>query len=158
MKSRNWKKKVVPKDNRELSVAKFTALIRKYRDFEELTTPMLIEFIAKILVHEREYKGRPNSPQKVEIFFNFVGKVDFSDEKPALSPEEIAEAEKIEQWKQRRHEQYLRRKESGRQGEYYQKIKAAKKATIDAAKEAIRAEDRANGVYYLPNQTTVSVG
>ena len=37
-------------------------------------------------------------------------------------------------------------------GCYYQKHKAAKKAAMDAKKEAIRAEDRAKGVYYLPNQ------
>ena len=29
---------------------------------------------------------------------------------------------------------------------------AAEKAAMDAKKEAIRAEDRAKGVYYLPNQ------
>ena len=51
-----------------------------------------------------------------------------------------------------RHEAYLRRKANGWQDAYYQKHKAAKKAAMDAKKEAIRAEDRAKGVYYLPNQ------
>ena len=54
----------------ELSSKKFLDLIRKYKNFEELTTPMLIEFIDKILVHERDIKGAIDSPQTIEIHFN----------------------------------------------------------------------------------------
>jgi len=35
---------------------------------------MLLEFVEKILVHERDEKGRVDTTQEVEIFFNFVGK------------------------------------------------------------------------------------
>ena len=68
------------------------------------------------------------------------------------SEEERAALEEKERLRQKRHEAYLRRKASGWQDAYYQKTKAAKKAGIDAKKEAIRSEDRAKGVYYLPNQ------
>lgn len=51
----------------------------------------------------------------------------------------------------KRHEQYLRRKSTGWQSTYYWKKKREKKAKMDAMKEALRAEDRENGVYYLPN-------
>lgn len=68
------------------------------------------------------------------------------------TPEEIELAERQERIRQQRHEAYLRRKSTGWQATYYWKNKRAKKAALDAKKEAIRAEDRANGVYYLPHQ------
>jgi hypothetical protein len=52
---------------------KFIKLVRRYTDFTELTTPMLNEFVEKILVHEAErMNGR--RAQKVEIYLNFIGK------------------------------------------------------------------------------------
>ena len=66
--------------------------------------------------------------------------------------EERAEIAEKERLRKKRHEAYLRRKANGWQDAYYQKHKAAKKAAMDAKKEAIRTEDRAKGVYYLPNQ------
>ena len=67
----------------------------------------------------------------------FIGKNLFVTEKAAV--------------RAKRHEEYMRRKSTGWQTTYYQKTRRAKKAAMDAAKEAIRAEDRANGVFYLPN-------
>lgn len=112
---------------------------------------MLNEFIYKIFVHERDYKGVANSPQTIEIYFNFIGKFGTQEVNQPTEEErtEIAEKERL---RKKRHEAYLRRKANGWQNAYYQKHKAAKKAAIDAKKEAIRAEDQANGVYYLPNQ------
>jgi hypothetical protein len=43
-------------------------------NFDTLTTPMLNEFVEKILAHERDRKGSIETTQEVEIFFNFVGK------------------------------------------------------------------------------------
>lgn len=39
------------------SADKFIALVDKYENFETLTTPMLLELVEKILVHERDRKG-----------------------------------------------------------------------------------------------------
>ena len=133
------------------SAGKFIALVKKYQDFEELTTPMLIEFVEKILVHERKYKGRVDSPQTIEIYFNFIGQFNIHEEhKP--TPEEIELEARKERVKQKRHEEYLRRKSTGWQATYYWKTKRAKKEKMDAAKENLRAEDREKGIYYLPNQ------
>ena len=53
---------------------KFVELVDKYSDFSELTTPMLNEFIEKVIVHEREGDGRGiNRRQKVEIHLNYIG-------------------------------------------------------------------------------------
>lgn len=144
-------KEVDEYEQEQKSADKFIALVKKYQNFEELDAIMLNQFIYKIFVHERDYKGVANSPQTIEIYFNFVGKFGMQ-EINSPSEEERAALEEKERLRQKRHEAYLRRKASGWQDAYYQKTKAAKKAGIDAKKEAIRAEDRAKGVYYLPNQ------
>lgn len=73
-------------------VSSFMELVNRYTDFTELTTPMLNEFIDKIVVHERERIDRYQYDQKVDIYFNFIGKIelpeDEADEAPAAaSPE-----------------------------------------------------------------------
>ena len=144
-------KEVDEYEQEQKSADKFIALVKKYQNFEKLDAVMLNQFIYKIFVHERDYKGMANSPQTIEIYFNFVGKFGMQ-EINSPSEEERTALEEKERLRQKRHEAYLRRKASGWQDAYYQKTKAAKKAGIDAKKEAIRAEDRAKGVYYLPNQ------
>jgi len=69
------------------NLGQFMALARKYTDFSELTTPMINEFIAKILVHEAD-RSSGERVQEVEIFFNFIGK--FEIPQPEPTPEEIA--------------------------------------------------------------------
>lgn len=54
------------------SPQKFVDLVRRYTSFSELTTPMLNEFVEKIIVHEAT-GGRSNRQQKVDIYFNFIG-------------------------------------------------------------------------------------
>lgn len=63
-----------------LRTDKFMEVVRKYQDCEEITTPMLNEFIEKIIVHEADKSGgRLNRKQKVDIYFNFVGQIDLSE-------------------------------------------------------------------------------
>ena len=72
-------------------------------------------------------------------------------EKFEQTPEEIELAARKERLRQKRHDAYVRRKETGWQSTYCWKTRRAKKEAMDAMKEEIRAEDQANGVYYLPN-------
>lgn len=130
------------------SADKFIALVEKYENFDTLTTPMLLEFVEKILVHERDRKGSIETTQEVEIFFNFVGRyVPPHFGEVTLTPEELEEIRKREERKDRLHQNYLRRKENGKQKEYEERIKAAKKAEMDAKKAAISAEDIQKGVF-----------
>lgn len=64
-----------------------------------------------------------------------------------VTPEELEEIRKREERKDRLHQNYLRRKASGAQKRYEDKIKKRKKAEIEAKKAAIRAEDIAKGVF-----------
>lgn len=50
---------------------------------------MINEFVEKILVHQAEGKGASRT-QEVEIFFNFVGKVEIPHEEIVLTEEEKA--------------------------------------------------------------------
>ncbi len=135
-------------EKHEKDADRFIALIDKYENFDKLTIAMLNEFIEKILVHERDRKGSIQTTQEVEIYFNFVGRFvppAFGEEE--LTPEELEEIRKREERKDRLHQNYLKRKASGAQKRYEDKIKKRKKAEIEAKKAAIRAEDIANGVF-----------
>ena len=130
------------------SADKFIALIEKYENFDTLTTTMINEFVEKILVHERDLKGSQETTQKVEIFFHFVGQyIPPHFREVNLTPEELEELRKREERKDRLHRNYVRRRDSGKQKEYEDKIKDAKKAEMDAKKNALRAEDMAKGAY-----------
>lgn len=128
---------------------RFIRLIDKYTDFEELTNPMLLELIDKILVHERDIKGSINCTQEIEIYFNFVGRYIPPGFEKEPTAEEREQMELERKRKEKAHAAYLRRKESGWQKAYEAKVKAAKKAKIEAMKEELRREDRQNGIYLV---------
>ena len=134
------------------SAEKFIALIDKYENFDTLTNTMLNEFVEKILVHERARKGSQATTQEVEIYFNFVGRYIPPALQPVpLTPEEQEELRKKEERKDRLHRNYLRRKANGKQKEWEERYNAKRKAKMEAAKAAIRAEDMEKGIF-----TTVS--
>ena len=140
-------------EKHEKDVDHFIALIDKYENFDKLTIAMLNEFIEKILVHERERKGSTQTTQEVEIYFNFVGRfVPPAFGEVELTPEELEEIRKREERKDRLHQNYLKRKASGAQKQYENKIKDKRKAEIEAKKAAIRAEDIAKGVFVPVSQ------
>ena len=105
---------------------KFISLISRYKNFDELTTTMINEFVEKIVVHERDRKGSQTSKQKIEIYFNFIGNYELpqaelsEEEKQKLEEEE----RKIKERKDKLHQNYLKRKASGKQKEYEDKYKA----------------------------------
>ena len=51
----------------------FLSLAKKYTDFSELTTPMINEFVDKVLVHAPE-KVDGDRVQEVEIYLKFIGR------------------------------------------------------------------------------------
>ena len=135
-------------EKHEKDADRFIALIDKYENFDKLTIAMLNEFIEKILVHERDRKGSIQTTQEVEIYFNFVGRfVPPAFGEVELTLEELEEIRKREERKDRLHQNYLKRKASGAQKRYEDKIKERKKTEIEAKKAAIRAEDIAKGVF-----------
>lgn len=102
---------------------------------------------------EQDRKGSIETTQEIEIYFNFVGKYmppHFGEVN--LTLEELEALRKKEERKDRLHQNYLKRKASGWQREYYDRTKSEKRRKIEDAKAAIRAEDMAKGVFIPVSQ------
>ena len=70
---REWQEQIDNWNADKLKTEKFIELVKRYTDFSELTTPMLNEFIEKVVVHEAT-GGRGNSRrQRLDIYLNFIG-------------------------------------------------------------------------------------
>ena len=90
------------------------------------------------------------SIQRIDIYFNFIGQyVPPHFREVELTPEQIEEQRKIEERKERLHQNYLKRKANGKQKEYEERTKAKRKAKIDAMNNAERQKDMQNGVNAL---------
>lgn len=111
---------IVSQDQQELerisretiNAEKFLSLVRKYTDFSELTPAMINEFVEKILVHQAQGKGASRI-QEIEIFFNFVGKVDIPHKEVELTEEEkaaLAEQERRRAKKAEYNRRYMEKK------------------------------------------------
>ncbi len=83
----------------------FMALAKKYTDFSELTTPMINEFVDKIVVHEAD-RSTGERMQEVDIYLKFIGKFDVPI--PELTAEELAEQEQLRK-KRAKKAEYNRR-------------------------------------------------
>ncbi|HFV1157755.1 TPA: DUF4368 domain-containing protein [Streptococcus agalactiae] len=104
---------------------KFISLISRYENFDNLTNTMINEFVKKIIIHERDRKGSQTSKQKIEIYFNFIG--NYEPPKEELTEEEKQKLEeeerKINERRDRLHQNYLKRKANGKQQEYEERYK-----------------------------------
>lgn len=73
------------------NVDKFIELVHRYTDFTKLTTPMIHEFVDKIVVHEAD-KSSGDRIQQIDIYLKYVGKLDVP--MPELTSEQIKEEER----------------------------------------------------------------
>ena len=105
-----------------LGAERFIALVRRYTSFDELTTPMLNEFIEKIVVYEAD-KSTGDRRQKVEIHFNYIGC--FTPPKPEVvltTEEEAREQQKLAERNREREQNKLRMR----------RVRAAQRAAQEA--------------------------
>lgn len=100
----------------------FLQMAKSYTDFSTLTTPMLNEFVDKILVHEG-VKVDGEREQEIEIYLKFIGKVELPV--PEMTEEEIAEAERLKKRRAKGREKAARHR--ARQKEKKLAAEAAKK-------------------------------
>ena len=84
-------------ENKE-NVEGFLELVDRYTAFDELTPQMLNEFVDKVLVHRAE-KINGKRTQKVEVYLNYIGNIDFPQ--PEKTPEELRQKEIDKYWKDR---------------------------------------------------------
>lgn len=83
---------------------RFLELMKRYTDFSELTTPMLNEFIEKVVVHEAD-KSTGDRVQKVDIYLNFIGAFTVPKMEAALTAEQEAREQRKLQARNREREQ-----------------------------------------------------
>jgi hypothetical protein len=105
---------------------KFIELVHKYTDFAELTTPMIHEFVEKIVVHEAD-KSTGDRIQQIDIYLKYVGKLDIIP-KPELTPEQLKEEER-KRHKRAWNRTYMRRR--------YEREKAEREAKEKGLSEAV---------------------
>ena len=96
----------------EENVDHFIDLAKRYTDFSELTTPMLNEFVDKILVHEAE-KIDGERQQAIEIYLKFIGRIEIPE--PVLSEEEQQEQERLQKQRAKGREKARRYRERQKQ-------------------------------------------
>ncbi len=105
------------------NIDKFMELAKKYIDCTTLTTPMINEFIDKIIVHAPQ-KINGERVQDVDIYLQFIGKFELPYVEP--TPEELAEAEKLRIKRQKNKEAVMK---------YQKKMRANRKAAQEEQKE-----------------------
>ena len=142
-----WQEAIESWNADRLKTDKFIELVSRYTDFSELTTPMLNEFIEKVVVHEGE--GRGNSRrQRIDIYLNFIG----AFEVPAhivtpMEAEEQRRQQEEQAAKEARSQELAKAREEKRKAEK-REFTARKKAGLltpeeQAADEARLAHNRA---------------
>lgn len=111
----------------------FVRLVKRYRDFTEITQTMLNEFIDKIVIFEATGGRTVNRSQRIDIYFNFIGQFvveDTEEESLSRQEEEKRLAELKEQERKDRRNETVRR--------YRQRKKEKKAAEAEAEKTAER--------------------
>ena len=101
-------------------MTEFIDLAKRYTDFSELTTPMLNEFIEKIVVHEGQGRGKQRR-QRLDFYFNFIGAFEVPAdivtpmEQEAERRQQEEQAEKEERSKALAQARYEKRKQERRE-------------------------------------------
>lgn len=110
----------------------FLSIAKRYTDFSQLTTPMINEFIEKILIHAPE-KIDGERTMEIEIFLKFIGK--FYVPMPEPTPEEIAAAEADRKRRAANREKYARKKARREQRKLEEQLAQAAEGTISIEEE-----------------------
>lgn len=109
------------------SIASFLAIARRYRDADELTTPMIYAFIEKIIVHAPERIDGERHMQ-IDIYLKFIG--NFQVPQQEMTPEEAAEEERRRKQRAQNREKAARHKQ-----------KKQKEAELKGGKQDEQQED-----------------
>ena len=87
----------------KLKTDRFIELVKRYTDFSELTTPMLNEFVEKVIVYDGIGRGKARR-QRVDIHLNFIGNFEL--------PADFVTPMEIEQQRRQEEEQAVKQQRS----------------------------------------------
>ena len=62
-----------------VNIQSFLKVVKKYTAPVELTPALLREFVSKIIVHAPD-KSSGHRVQRIDVYYNFIGEIDFSPE------------------------------------------------------------------------------
>jgi hypothetical protein len=92
---------------------RFIELVQRYTKFDELTVPMLNEFVEKVVIHEGD-RSSGKRTQKVDVWLNFIGNFELPE--PEKSAEELESERKLDEKRAKnaaKQREYRERKKSG---------------------------------------------
>ena len=126
---------------------KFIRLVESYCNFEEVTPTAINEFISKIVVHERDVKRAKYAVQRIEVYFNYIGKFENElTEDVALTEQECQQMrEEIERAKHEKQLAYHRAYNKAYRAEHleerreYERMKARQYRARKKARAAVSA-------------------
>ena len=119
-------------ENANQRAKNFIRLAESYSDFEELTSTAINEFISKIVVHERDVKRAKYVVQRIEVYFNYIGKfeneltkqIEPTEQEMLQIREEIEEAKKEKSRAYHREYSKAYREKNLEKCREYEKLKA----------------------------------
>lgn len=119
-------------ENANQRAKNFIKLAESYSDFEELTPIAINECINKIVVHERDVKRAKYAVQRIEVYFNYIGRfeneltkeIDPTEQEMIQVREEIEEAKKEKSRAYHREYSKAYREKNLEKCREYEKLKA----------------------------------
>lgn len=122
-----WQRQIENWNADKLKTDQFIQLVKRYTDFSELTTPMLNEFIEKVIVHEGEGRGNDRR-QRIDVYLNFIGAFEV--------PAHIVTPAEIEEQRRQREEQSAKEAKSKELAKVRYEKRKAQKREFTARKKA----------------------
>ena len=122
-------------------MAEFIDLAKRYTDFSELTTPMLNEFIEKIVVHEGNGRGKQRR-QRLDFYFNFIGAFEIPADIVTPMEQEEERRQQEEQAEKEKHSQALAQVRYERYKQERREFTARKRAGLLTPEEQAEEERR----------------
>jgi len=129
---------------------RFIEIVKRYTEFDTLTTAMLNEFVEKIIVHEAD-KSSGQREQQVDIHLNFIGHFELPHEElPPPSTEELEEEDKrrrrLEYQREANKRWYAKKKQ---EAEWQRALEAGEisEEELEAHKQAQQAKEEAEAAH-----------
>ncbi len=136
-----WQKMIDNWNADRVKMAEFIDLAKRYTDFLELTTPMLNEFIEKIVVHEGEGRGKQRR-QRLDFYFNFIGAFEVPADVVTPMEQEAERRQQEEQAEKEKHSQALAQARYEKRKQERREFTARKRAGLLTPEEQAEEERR----------------
>ena len=136
-----WQKLIDNWNADQVRMSEFIDLAKRYTDFSELTTPMLNEFIEKIVVHKGEGRGKQRR-QRLDFYFNFIGAFEVPADVVTPMEQEAERRQQEEQAEKEEHSKALAQARYEKRKQERREFTARKRAGLLTPEEQAEEERR----------------